>query len=651
MEAQVKLTGGNASLGWLPLAVDPEVEPSWTDNDPGGYGEAHVKTRYIVPWLRDLLQGASLRLMGPHGPVFQGRIESKPLQDGEVMAYGYQTTRDDVIWNAGAAGKVETLPPYYEGAWSSSKAYLADDFVVSGGTQYRCILGHTNHVPPNGTYWVVDAYSIDMLLNYSERSICVTDLSGFKEQPSGFGASQRALPSGLTFLIPNGTPAFSNSRQRACLRIGATTSVTMLFRWSEAGFGAANLPGVLSIWPGYGIKTPSDATGWIESDIPEAQTNNARAWTSAIPAAGPVTAKVVSVTLTAGHPFDYVVFEMQAAVGASNLSVDATLTLVPLSVYAATDANGNNVYPAWPSDVVKNLIPTGAPLAYVASDPYSANYLGAWGSGTAYTVGQVVQAGGLWYVSIQNGTNKTPSTSPTYWTQVNDLGQLVQGPTDRTNDMIAQVIGVTGWRYGVWCRQYAGDWVPVDVYEPHSTTPDYFAYEDGRADTPAGGVTAALNPGGLKDMCSLTRVAYSGFNGTDYLDVADGDQAHVLVSEGVTRARGTQVASQSSIIAGTTGDTSNATYGQTGMPGTVTVTAPIHGPAGELIEPCQLEAGNMLRLESARYGTIEQLIVSIQHEGRSKAVLTLASDPFSPKKLKRALRRGSTAGGHVAGLT
>ena len=38
-------------------------------------------------------------------------------------------------------------------AWSGATAYVIGDLVVSAGTNYYCVAAHTNHVPPNGTYW------------------------------------------------------------------------------------------------------------------------------------------------------------------------------------------------------------------------------------------------------------------------------------------------------------------------------------------------------------------------------------------------------------------------------------------------------------------------------------------------------------------
>lgn len=49
----------------------------------------------------------------------------------------------------GAAGTSFT----WKGAWSGATAYVVNDNVSSGGSSYICILGHTNQVPPNGTYW------------------------------------------------------------------------------------------------------------------------------------------------------------------------------------------------------------------------------------------------------------------------------------------------------------------------------------------------------------------------------------------------------------------------------------------------------------------------------------------------------------------
>jgi len=38
-------------------------------------------------------------------------------------------------------------------AWSGATAYVVGDLVTSGGVRYYCTAAHTNHVPPNTSYW------------------------------------------------------------------------------------------------------------------------------------------------------------------------------------------------------------------------------------------------------------------------------------------------------------------------------------------------------------------------------------------------------------------------------------------------------------------------------------------------------------------
>ena len=47
----------------------------------------------------------------------------------------------------------ETLLAGSPAAWNGATAYAVGDLVASGGLNYYCILAHTNHVPPNATYW------------------------------------------------------------------------------------------------------------------------------------------------------------------------------------------------------------------------------------------------------------------------------------------------------------------------------------------------------------------------------------------------------------------------------------------------------------------------------------------------------------------
>lgn len=50
---------------------------------------------------------------------------------------------------------VPATPNQWQGNWSNTTAYVANDVVNLSGTWYICILGHTGHTPPNATYWAL----------------------------------------------------------------------------------------------------------------------------------------------------------------------------------------------------------------------------------------------------------------------------------------------------------------------------------------------------------------------------------------------------------------------------------------------------------------------------------------------------------------
>jgi hypothetical protein len=59
-----------------------------------------------------------------------------------------------------SSGSAYQYPP----EWNSGTAYVEDDWVWRSGTAYKCILGHTNQVPPNATYWTTTGspYPVDI---------------------------------------------------------------------------------------------------------------------------------------------------------------------------------------------------------------------------------------------------------------------------------------------------------------------------------------------------------------------------------------------------------------------------------------------------------------------------------------------------------
>lgn len=70
-------------------------------------------------------------------------------------------------------------------AWSNVTAYVVGDLVVSGGTNYYCILAHTNHIPPNGTYWYALTGSVyEIPTPYAVNDFHGTNRVGWKQSGS-----------------------------------------------------------------------------------------------------------------------------------------------------------------------------------------------------------------------------------------------------------------------------------------------------------------------------------------------------------------------------------------------------------------------------------------------------------------------------------
>lgn len=99
----------------------------------------------------------------PHGPAQNrsGTLFVREVKDSDkstrLIPFSYSTTQTFAVeigdqymrWHTQAATLLVGSPS----AWSSGTAYVIGDLVTSGGNKYYCILGHTNHVPPNATYW------------------------------------------------------------------------------------------------------------------------------------------------------------------------------------------------------------------------------------------------------------------------------------------------------------------------------------------------------------------------------------------------------------------------------------------------------------------------------------------------------------------
>jgi hypothetical protein len=66
------------------------------------------------------------------------------------------------------------------------------------------------------------------------------------------------------------------------------------------------------------------------------------------------------------------------------------------------------------------------------------NWKGAWNSGTAYVIDDVVSLSGSSYVCIQAGTNQNPASASAYWEQMSSAGTNGADGTDLTTTLTTQ---------------------------------------------------------------------------------------------------------------------------------------------------------------------------------------------------------------------
>ncbi|RXH41059.1 carbohydrate-binding protein [Bradyrhizobium zhanjiangense] len=88
--------------------------------------------------------------------VFVGSTETVPDPSlGNEEQYAFQPTTGKTWVKSGGVWSYLGIYKAFQlkGAWSGATAYTVGDVVSLSGSSYACILDHTNHTPPNTTYW------------------------------------------------------------------------------------------------------------------------------------------------------------------------------------------------------------------------------------------------------------------------------------------------------------------------------------------------------------------------------------------------------------------------------------------------------------------------------------------------------------------
>ncbi|MBK8772261.1 MAG: hypothetical protein IPM06_17815 [Rhizobiales bacterium] len=117
-----------------------------------GTQTAHKLTAGVVTWAaHGLANGTPLLL------TTTGALPSRLTANGVYYVINAATNTFGLAESVGGAG-VHTFGSQ-SGTHTAARWYLVGDLVASGGSTYYCILGHTNQVPPNATYWYLEPAS------------------------------------------------------------------------------------------------------------------------------------------------------------------------------------------------------------------------------------------------------------------------------------------------------------------------------------------------------------------------------------------------------------------------------------------------------------------------------------------------------------
>lgn len=140
----------------------------------------------------------------------------------------------------------------WQGAWSGATAYVIGDAVSLSGSAYICILGHTNHTPPNGTYWNVLAAAGSTGATGSTGSTGATGAAGPNTVTAatttnltgllkGDGANVGTAAAGTDYVAPAGNAgtatALATSRNIDGQAFNGTAAITVIAPGTHAATG------------------------------------------------------------------------------------------------------------------------------------------------------------------------------------------------------------------------------------------------------------------------------------------------------------------------------------------------------------------------------------------------------------------------------
>ena len=219
-------------LGFTALETDNEV-PTKVVKASGGAGVQNNKIDFIIGPNASPVYTATLNATGGDGtgtyPIGfsnadYGSLCAEVAYEMQVAdPAGIYTVVFDNIARQFTISRVQgpTTP------WSASTPYTVNTLVTLGGITYRCIQAHTNHQPPNVSYWNVDDANFQILWTSGTNgsahgNICAAALMGFSADIPVTADSA----SGVTgAAVTQATFTTSNNNIKKILITGGTSTI------------------------------------------------------------------------------------------------------------------------------------------------------------------------------------------------------------------------------------------------------------------------------------------------------------------------------------------------------------------------------------------------------------------------------------------
>jgi hypothetical protein len=215
-------------------------------------------------------------------------------------------------------------------------------------------------------------------------------------------------------------------------------------------------------------------------------------------------------------------------------------------------------------------------------------------------------------------------TEPRAWIDTTDttaIEPLTFGPESSELDILEDVLQYRDRELSFRSKLIAGTWQPAPVYQAKPSAPLYHVYPDFSG-------TLDLTGDDITSLADSVRVVYSDAEGrTVYVDVSETSLDNRLVTIAHPKRDTISASTQSSATATLIGQKYLAARKFIRVAGTLTLEGAITDSLGAEVLPCEIRAGESVRLHGTPYGTVDARITQVTKVGSLYATLTLDNTP------------------------